>query len=182
MFSIAATMPALSTRHRYQRFAARRFSGNTGVLPVASAATGWKPVGQDRQGCLSSTPRGTRTLRVRQTALHPSATLIKFQTAEHVLHVLSRSRKIDVLAEDLRRNRRRIVPPGPTLRATRAGVVLRQCEGNGIDLIFPMLERARQIPRARLQIHLWIEKLFYAKIFDLGFLRPLDRGSLRHLH
>src|SRR5207244_6018491 len=88
------------------------------------------------------------------------------------LDVLSRSGEIDVLEKRPHRCVGNAVS-APPLGATGAGVVLCQGKRKRIGLMFPVFDRATQIPRARFQIRLRIEKLVDIEIGDLIFARPL---------
>src|SRR6266480_837915 len=70
----------------------------------------------------------------------------------------------------------------PPLRATGAGIVFCQCERDGIRLLFPVFDRAMQIPRASLQICLWVEKPIHMEIGDLIFTRPFVGRFFSYLH
>ena len=48
--------------------------------------------------------------------------------------------------------------------------------------MFPVLQRATQIPRAGLKIGFWIEKLIGTKVVDFLFARPLAGRSFAYLH
>jgi hypothetical protein len=71
---------------------------------------------------------------------------------------------------------------GPTPGTSGAGVVFRQRERSWIGLMVPMFHGSMQIPGARLQICLWVEKLIRVETADLIFAHPLISRYFGHLH
>src|SRR2546423_12546224 len=91
-------------------------------------------------------------------------------------------REVDLFKELALRDLRHTIAAAPTLGATGPGVVLRQGKRNCVGLMIPMFHRTMQIPGARLQIRLWLEKLLRMKTSDLCFSCPFVRRPFAHLH
>src|SRR5262249_52658465 len=128
-------------------------------------------------------PTATKSDRTStQLPSHPATALIELVAIDNRLDVLARSGKIDVLKKLLHWYISCIVSAAPSPGPTGAGVVFRQRERKRIGLMFPVFDRAMQIPSACLQIRFRIEKLLHLKAGDLIFTCPFIGRFFAHLH
>src|SRR6476469_5927950 len=103
----------------------------------------------------------------RRICSHPTTLLIESVTIDNRLDVSTRCGEIDLLKKLAFRYLGNAFAAAPTLSAAGTGVVLRQSKRCWVGLMAPAFHGTMQIPAARLEICLGIEKLIRIETGDL---------------